>query len=133
MTWWRQENFFSESQSNRNNNNANHDQPIICSSITKKQQIFWKVWCVSRFGTTCTILKMWKLPMGECYLWHSSLGVFHVLYMVQMVPNCAKHQNYFLIDFSQFSIYIPPENVRKTKIFLSFSGDIKIEHWNKTG
>ena len=31
--------------------------------------------------------------------------------------------------FSQCSIYIPPENVRKPNDFMTLSKDIEMEHW----
>ena len=33
--------------------------------------------------------------------------------------------------FARYSISIPPENVKKAKDFLTFSGGIKMEHWAK--
>ena len=32
-----------------------------------KQLVDLYMWCVARFGIICTILKMWKTPMEECY------------------------------------------------------------------
>ena len=34
---------------------------------------------------------------------------------------------------AQYSISIAPENVRKAKVFLRFSGAIEMEHWAKLG
>ena len=49
--------------------------------------------CVSdnfeRFGTISTILKTWKTPTED-----SSIGVFHVFKIVQMLPNHATNHMY---------------------------------------
>ena len=34
---------------------------------------------------------------------------------------------------AQCSISIPPENIRKAKVFWRFSGGIEIKHWAKMG
>ena len=38
-----------------------------------------------------------------------------------------------LTHFSQCHISIPPENVRKPKVFLTFSGGAEMWHWTKMG
>ena len=55
------------------------------------------MWCFARFGTICTILKTWKTPIEEwslkpaILLWVTLLhGCFHVLSIVQTVPNRAE-------------------------------------------
>ena len=52
--------------------------------------IFYLVdmWCIARFGT------IWSLELYENQ--HSSMGVFHVFKIVQMVPNRATHHRYCL-------------------------------------
>ena len=55
------------------------------------------MWSFMRFGTICTIWKMWKTPMEECYFIacnftkSNTACVFHVFKIVQVVPNRATH------------------------------------------
>ena len=39
-------------------------------------------------------LNLKRLQAAWQFVWHSSVGVFHVFQIVQMVPNCATHHNY---------------------------------------
>ena len=48
----------------------------------------------ARGGTIGAILKTWKTPTDECYFyskWHSSMDIFHLFWIVQMLSNLAKH------------------------------------------
>ena len=68
------------------------------------------MWCVARFGTICTTLKTYKTPVEEFLLVKlqdvacnftkskSFMGVLHVFKIVWMVPSCAEHLIYWLLN-----------------------------------
>ena len=108
------------------------------------------MWCVAWFGTICTIEKNWKTPMEECLkrLLNSSMVGFHVFWIVEMVPNRAKHHQvwiferspnvYFLSHYRKvkkniFKEDIPPEDEERSEIWWHFSDAVnsrfRISYW----
>ena len=53
--------------------------------------ILYNMWCFARFGTICTIYKTWNVAG-----FNSSMGIFHVFKIVQMVQNREKASHLFI-------------------------------------
>ena len=77
------------------------------------------MWCVAWFGTICTIEKNWKTPMEECLkrLLNSSMVGFHVFWIVEMVPNRAKHHQVWIFERSPNVYFLSHYRKVKKKYF----------------
>ena len=93
--------------------------------------LFLKIYFISNriFFTRNKIRKVFQILSS----W-SSLFEFHYFYTTSQSKQRTTH--FRLIShliLAQCSISVPPENVKKPKVFWRFQGDIQMEYWAKMG